>query len=727
MSAPVILFALSLATAALFGLCLFLSLRMRRLQRSFSSEFRHGRRYLKLIETSPVGIFTTRADGTFLEINQACAEIFGFSTRKAFLDHYRTAVAIYKDPNTRREFLGKLHKSGEVLNFLYEALDATGQVIWIEMDARVLERHGKEDLIIGGFISNVQERVNAERIQRQNDYRFRNIFEGLESIAVQGYLGDGTTAYWNRGSELLYGYTREEAVGKPLYELIIPPAMREGVRAAMQRMMKTGKPEETGELELMKKNGQLAHVLSHHSLVNIPDVGTELYCIDIDLTERNRAEAELTRLKDSLLVANRNLEELLKSSRELAVKADAANAAKSRFLANMSHEIRTPMNGIIGMTEILLNSDLDPSQLQCARTIHRCGESLVSLISDILDLSAIEAGKVELKKGDFNLEAVIAECEGVIAASPASNPVSFAHEIGPGIPAVLSGDRDRLAQILINLLSNAAKFTVAEDQQVTTRISQTSANGDTISLLCEVEDSGIGIPPERQDELFQPFHQLDASSTRSFEGTGLGLTIVQSLIHLMEGKVGFSSKPGRGSTFWFTLKLDLPQSAAPKNLPASSHSPDAEPVISRREGSFPRVLLVEDNSVNQEVGKLFLERASCEVTLAGNGLEALSLLQSGSYDLCLMDLQMPELDGLAATREIRSGKAGENNRGIPIIALTARALLEDRKACSQAGMNDYIPKPMQWETFNTVLQRWLERSPLSTQPSPGSEMTPETR
>ena len=713
-----LLYFLSALAGGLLALSAYMGLRMRRLKQAFSSELQSGHRCIKLIESSPLGIFTTRSDGTIIEINQTCAEIFGFSSRKACLDHYGKATALYKDPQRRRELIAGLQQSGEVLNFLYEASDATGKSVWIEMDARILERRNDDDFVIGGFISNVQERIDAERLQRQNDQRFRNIFEDLESIAVQGYLSDGTIAYWNRGSELLYGYSRDEAIGKPLYELIIPPAMRDELRQATKRMMETGRPEETEELELIKKNGQLAHVLSHYSLIDIPDVGKELYCIDIDLTERNRAEAELTRLKDSLLLANRNLEELVKSSRQLAVEADAANAAKSRFLANMSHEIRTPMNGIIGMTDILLNSKLNPNQLESAETIRRCGESLVSLISDILDLSAIEAGKVELKKGDFEIRAVVSECESVVAASPHGNPVRFVNEIAPEVPPVLSGDRERLAQILVNLLGNAAKFTVAKDRDVVTRISRISSasdTGHTVPLLCEVEDSGIGIPPERQAELFQPFHQLDSSSTRSFEGTGLGLTIVQGLVHLMGGKVGFSSKPGRGSTFWFTLKLDLPQSVARQDVAQSAELPAAEPVIPQKPKTPYRVLLVEDNRINREVGRLFLERSHCEATLAGNGLEALSLLQAGSYHLCLMDLQMPELDGLATAREIRSGKAGERHKDIPIIALTARAFLKDKKACTEAGMNDCITKPMQWEHFNSVLQRWLAQSfPLTS-------------
>jgi PAS domain S-box-containing protein len=577
------------------------------------------------------------------------------------------------------------------------------------MNLSIIDGDGDRGFTICGFVRNIQERIEAERRIRENDFRFRSIFEDLETIAVQGYLADGTTAYWNRGSELIYGYSREEAIGKPLYELIIPPAMRDGVRQAMEKMVETSVPEEAAELRLMKKDGELVTVFSNHSVVDVPEVGREVYCIDIDLTQLKRAEAELTHARDALLVNNRNLEEMLRTARELRTGADAANAAKSRFLANMSHEIRTPLNGVIGMTQILLQSEMPPEQESYVRTINNCGQTLLTLISDILDLSAIESGKLELKPDSFSIHKLIIECEEMLSASAAGNHLDFVHEIDPALPQTMVGDRKRLKQIFVNLLSNAAKFTPEHGKSVVTRVRLSESREESLTLHCEVVDEGIGISKERQNEIFQPFHQLDSSTTRSYEGSGLGLSIVTSLVGMMDGSISVQSTPGEGSTFSFTVSLQRAGSASGgANPPVPFSSDRMESAISERPTKNPvTVLLVEDNPANLEVGRAFLQQVGCLVEVAHSGQEALDKLAQTKCDLCLMDLHMSGMDGLTATREIRSGKSGSENANLPIIALTARAMPEDRQACTEAGMNDYLSKPIQWKQFQEVIQRWI--------------------
>ena len=420
--------------------------------------------------------------------------------------------------------------------------------------------------------------------------------------------------------------------------------------------------------------------------------------------------------------ANARLLEERNRANQLARPAEKATQATSEFLANMSHEIRTPMNGILGMLNLLLMSPLDAKQSRQAELAHASGKALLEIINDILDLSKIEAGKFELKRADFDLRALLDELHASFQLSARAKGLDLSFTVQPDTREQLCGDATRLRQVLTNLIGNAIKFTDAG--AVTLQVGLVALAEQETLLRFSVKDTGIGIAAAHLESIFDNFTQVDSSSTRLHRGTGLGLAISRRITGLMGGEIGVTSEAGKGSEFWFTARLGL--------QPRNQHgSPAQEQSCSRPNPQLAgaRILLAEDNGVNVECAVALLDMWGVQVTVAADGQEALAALRRQAFDLVLMDVQMPVMDGLTATATLRKPASGVLNPQIPVVAMTAHAMTEDREWCLAAGMDDYLSKPIEPTLLLEALQRHLPVLGVppvaSNRPAPAGAMARE--
>ncbi len=526
---------------------------------------------------------------------------------------------------------------------------------------------------------------------------------------------------FNHAFEFLTGRTEAQVLGQSL-EILFPPALAE-ISMAQIRLAVSGERWESVEIAILHCDGSIHTVLWNSATLFSQDGQTPIATIaqGNDITARKLAEQELKQ-------TNHRLEEAVNLAKSYAEQAGLANSAKSEFLANMSHEIRTPMNGVIGMTGLLLDTDLNQEQRRYAGMVHSSGEALLTLINDILDFSKIEAGKLDLESLDFDLQRLLDDfCMSMTLRAQAKGLELVSH-VDPDAPTLLRGDAGRLRQILTNLVGNAIKFTKQGEVAIwvscltkPAAIPVPGRSSKYVELRFSIRDTGIGISPENIGKLFTKFSQADVSTTRKYGGTGLGLAISKQLAELMGGEIGVESIAGGGSEFWFTVNLEYQPERAPD---LSNETPVQVAAKPRSTGklrlptnSSARILLAEDNLTNQMVAQAILKKLGFQSDIATNGAEALNALENTRYDLVLMDMQMPEMDGLEATRRIRDIQSSVFNHNIPIIAMTANAMKEDREHWLEAGMNDYVSKPIKPQALSEMLLRWLPKEDNPNQTS----------
>jgi PAS domain S-box-containing protein len=725
----------------------------------------------------------------------------------------------------------------ELLKYMTVPVIKNGEVVAVVGVANKESDYNENDVLdltlLMGSVWDIAEHIKSEQALLEEEARIRVITESAQdAILMMDPKGD--ISFWNPAAERIIGYSIEEAIGQNLHLFIVPPRYYSAHKEAIGSFLKTGQGNAIGktlELEALCKDGQEKSIELSLSAIELSD-GWHSVGIMRDITSRKLDEKKMLAYADELKTKNKELDIAL-------VKAEEATKAKSEFLANMSHEIRTPMNGVIGMTGLLLETELSDEQRHYTETVRLSGESLLQLINDILDFSKIEAGKLELEMVDFDLHNMLDDFASMVSVKAHEKELEFICAPAPDVPACVQGDPGRLQQVLTNLTGNAIKFT--HEGEVVVQVTLESETETEALLRFSVRDTGVGIPENKKHDLFEKFSQVDASTTRQYGGTGLGLAISKQLVEMMGGDIGVESEKGKGSEFWFRISLAKQKESCHEKVHSAEisglhilivddnatnreilnkrlaswgakvdeavdgptalqalyrayedseqyhmvildmHMPgmDGESVarfiksdaklktvplvmlssLGQRSNvhgfgerhfaayltkpvrnqelldvlsgilntekqrnkvltrvcapSVPsqihknlRLLLAEDNIVNQKVAQGMLQKLGYHADTVANGLEAIKALEMVPYDLVLMDVQMPDMDGLDATRLVRNPHSSVLDHEIPIVAMTAYAMKGDKERCLEAGMNDYITKPVSLQALMELLDKW---------------------
>lgn len=576
---------------------------------------------------------------------------------------------------------------GKSLNFELK-FQVGRRVIWREFFLNPIYREDGSVYEVSGIAHDVTEKKLSELALSENEEKFRNIFESFQDIYFRCNF-NGTITMVSPSIKEMAGYQIEEVMAKNITNYYLYNSKTKGL---IRKLIKE-RNVRNFEASIIKKDGRILNCICNVRMIfNKANKPIELEGVIRDISELKKANQNLLNAKE---LAEKSLK------------------VKETFLANMSHEIRTPMNGIIGMIDLLASTHLDVEQREYVETVKKSSQTLLNILNDILDLSKIEAGKMKLRKIPLRLKSVLEKLVGLYTQQAKSNQINLYYQIDNALPEFLKADETRLLQVLSNLTSNAIKFT---EPGGTVSIHMVLDDEKSKRIKVKVKDSGIGIPDEQARNLFKNFSQLDNSSTKTFAGTGLGLSISKQLTKLMGGDIGMKSSPGMGSTFWFTFLYDEVDEDEIAEI-SNTEEINEENIEDFFGDVKPRILLVDDNQINRQVAGQILKKAGCMVTMAASGRDAIRILEDNTYHLIFMDIQMPEMDGVETTQEIRKLQL---DRGVPIIAMTAYSMKEDRGKFLSAGLDDYLAKPITAQALIAKVKRYQKghkKAPTSVEKS----------
>lgn len=616
-----------------------------------------------ILDTSPIGVAFS-VDGIFKFANPKVLEMVD-----AQID--QPATNIYVHPQEREKMVSQLESDGQVNNYEIQMYSPDHNIRDVYASFMPLRLFGRKGIL--GWLLDITERKQSERKLKSSESKFRTIYEATGDAVMlfnsDHFIDCNPAALEMFGCDSVEEFTTYH------------PA---DISSEFQPDGLTSRESAEQKIAEVLKNGSLRFQWLHQRL-NGEEFTADVLLNLIEINDKPVIEAvarDITQLKQ--------VEQELTLAKELAVEAAQA---KSDFLARMSHEIRTPMNAIIGMSYLALETDLSPLQRDYISKVSRSAHSLLGIINDILDFSKIEAGKMDIENIAFNLDETMSNVSTIFALRCEEKGLGLFFNVSPDVPRYLIGDPLRLGQVLINLVGNAVKFT--DKGEITISVELTRKYLQHVTLKFLVEDTGIGLTEQQIEHLFEPFVQADGSTTRKYGGTGLGLSICRKLVELMRGDISVESEFGQGSTFYFTSRFGI-----------SVENDDSRPMTELDESllkqiSGANVLLVEDNDINQQVALELLKKLHLKVETAENGQQALEKVKETDFDVILMDIQMPVMDGFTATRQIR-----QMGKTVPIIAMTAHAMDEDKKKSKQAGMNDYVTKPINPDELYQALVKW---------------------